>query len=247
MLPTDPYSLPHSTFDACITEFGVRMTWQKSHLCPCTWFPTDGSPRGAANPSCLTCSGLGFYWDAPVGPIPILFTFAHSPLATDEPGTPLDTRMGQILNSSPLITIGHDINFDIWSQAAEYDKWTEIDAIWRFNANLDSGRNITLPYQTGIQVAATGAVTTFSLSSSSVVTVTGYILNGNTLTIPPSYPLGTPYVVEFYANPVWVTFKRAGGMPHDRPFSGNSIPANPLPRRFRATPLDLWLRNKNSF
>ncbi len=246
-LPVEPYSFPHTAFDQSIAELGVRVTWQKSHQCPCTWYPTDTVTRGTPNPGCLTCSGLGWYWDDPIGPFPALFSYAHSPLATDEPGTPMDLKMGQVLGGFPLLTLSHDVNFTSWQQASEFDKFTEVDAIFRFNTNLSSNRNVTLPYSQGLQIAATGAVTTFSLATSSVVPVTGYTVSGATVLIPDSYPLGTPYVVEFYANPVYITFKRSGGMPHDRPFSGGKVPVSPLPRRFRAAPLDLWIRNKNSF
>lgn len=246
-LPVEPYGLPHTAFDQAIAEFGTRMTWQKSHQCPCTWFPTNTVPVGTPNPDCQTCSGLGWYWDDPLGPFPVLFSYAHSPLATDEPGTPMDLKIGQVLGGFPLITLGHDINFTAWNQASEFDKFTEVDAIFRFNANLNSNQNITLPYSQGVQVATTGAVTTYSLSTSSVISVSGYVVSGDTVTIPSTYDPGTPYVVEFYANPVYITFKRSGGMPHDRPYNGGKIPTNPLPRRFRAAPLDLWIRNKNNF
>lgn len=245
--PIDPYSFPHSMFDQLISEYGVRMTWQKSHACPCVWYPTSTVSRGTPNPDCHTCSGLGWYWDAPVGPLQVLFSYAHSPLASDEPGVPMDSKIGQIITSAPLITLGHDINSTVWSEASEFDKFTELDAIWRFNANLESNRNITLPYSAGLQVATTGAVTTFDLSTSAVVPVSGYTVSGATITIPSSYPANTPYVVEFYANPIWITFKRAGALPHDRPFGGGATPTNPLPRRFRAAPLDLWIRNRNQF
>jgi hypothetical protein len=248
-LPVDPYSLQHSAFDEGISEFGVRMLWQKSHACPCTWYPTSTTPRGTPQPSCQTCSGLGWYWDAPVGPVPVLFTYAHSPLAADEPGTIMDDKMGQILGASPLITVAHDVNYEIWQYASEFDKWTEIDATWRFNANLDSSRNTTLPYTTNVIVSPTGAVTTYNIATSSVVSVSGYTVNGSTVTLPSGYAYGTPYMVEFFANPVFITFKRAGGMPHARPFGGynSDTPVTPLPKRFRAAPLDLWIRERNNF
>lgn len=246
-LSVDAYGLPHAAFDASINEFGIRMLWQKSHACPCVWYPTTMVTLGTPNPNCQTCSGLGWYWDEPVGPATVLFTYTHSPLATDEPGTPMNDKMGQVMAGNPMITIAHDVEFDIWNQAGEFDKWTELDVTWRFNSNLASNRNTTLPYPINIQMNLTGAVTTFNLPTSSVVPITGYILSGTQVIIPNSYPNGTPYVVEYYANPTYVTFKRSGSIPHARPFSGGALPPNPLPKRFRASPLDVWLREKNNY
>lgn len=245
--PVDPFLLPHSAFDSTIDNLGCRFLWQKSHACPCLWYPTDTAPRGTAKPDCQTCSGLGWYWDAPVGPVVCLFTYAHSPLAVDEPGTPLDQKIGQILGGFPQISVCHDINYNVWNEASEMDKFTEIGAELRFNAHLDSQQNTTLPYSVNLAVSTTGAVTTWSTATSSVISVSGYTISGSQVLIPDSYPAGTPYIVEFFANPVYLLFRRAGGMSHVRSFAGSGVPDNPLPRRFRAAPLDLYLRERNSF
>ncbi len=70
--------------------------------------------------------------------------------------------------------------------------------------------------------------------------VTHYAIDGPTVTIG-GYPNGTAYMVEFQAAALYVAFRRAGGLPHVRPFGGGTVNE---PRRFRLQALDFWTRQR---
>ena len=241
----DPYWFSNTGFDTFIGQFGIRVLWEKSHSCPCSW-QSYPNTRGSPQPSCLTCSGLGWYWDAPVGPFQSMISYAHSPLAADEPGSKFDNRYGQVLSADPVITIGYSNQQIVWQEASEFDRYTELDSFWRYNATLYAGQKTILPYTQGIYVAPTGAVTYYNTATSSVVPVTGYawVSGSNVVTIPSGYAYGTPYTVEFYSNPQYVAIRRAGGFPHTRPFVSGGIP---LPKKFRLALADLWLRQGSHY
>ena len=63
------------------------------------------------------------------------------------------------------------------------------------------------------------------------------------MTIDPAYPVWTNYMVEFMSAPIYVAWRRAGGLPHVRPEGGVSGPVN-LPRRMRLATLDFWTRQR---
>ena len=69
----------------------------------------------------------------------------------------------------------------------------------------------------------------------------GYVVSGSAVLLD-GYPPGTPYTVEFNASPVWIAFRRAGGLSHSRPF-GDGVA---LPKRYRAMQLDIWARARNN-
>ncbi len=97
-----------------------------------------------------------------------------------------------------------------------------------------------VPYQQGLSIAASGAVTVFNQTTHRVQVVSGYVVSGAAVTIPSGYAEGTAYDVEFQANPVFVAFRKAGAFPMTRPFGGAD--AQHLPRRFRVQTLDLFTR-----
>ena len=241
-VPPDPYWISDAGFNALVSGFGVNLFWEKSHACPCVWQGYPNS-RGSPQPSCLTCFGLGWYWDAPVGPFSALLTYAHSPLAADEPGALIDERLGQIVGANPLLTLAYSPNPMIWQMAGEFDRYTEADAFWRYNTTLYAGQKTILPYTSGVSVAPSGAVTMWNPSTSAVQQVTGYVVSGIAV-IASGLPLGTPYMVEFQANPQFVAIKRSGSFPHVRPFVQGTIP---LPKRYRLAQADLWMRRTNSY
>lgn len=237
LVPPDPYWVSNTPYDAMVGQFGTRVLWEKAHACPCQWTqPVKGSPL----PSCHTCSGLGWYWDKPIGPFPVMLTYAHSPLAADEPGTIINDRFGQIMSADPLLVLAYGANSGVWAEASEYDRYTEVDAYWRFYATLYEGQKMLLPFTQGISVEA---VTYFNQATSSVSAVASYGVTGNSVSAN-NLPYGQAYVVEFYANPQFVAQKRAGSLPHVRPFVQGTIP---LPKRFKLMQLDYWLRTQGNY
>lgn len=234
-----PYSLPADPMNLAVQKFGQNIGWCKSHTCACIDFPTEMSPAGSPDPSCVTCSGRGIYWDTPVQFVGLL-TFAHHMAGGVEPGAEMNQKYGQMLHGEPWITITQNSGV-VWEEASEFDIFIENDAVWRINSTLVSGPSgiLDIPYQQNLNVAAGGAVTTWDSASNKVVPVTGYTVSGSTVTIPDSYPSGTPYVVEFKSAPSYVAFRGEGGFPHTRPFVQGQIS---YPKRLRLQPTDVWLR-----
>ena len=251
--PFGTYVLPRQPFEAMIANSGTRLNWLKSHSCPCLM---NTNLPGAADPACKTCQGRGVYWDQPLGPFFGLITFMHMAPSPDEAGMMTDTEFGTIQHGEPTVTVPFGagprasaaqeaIQNQIWQTASTYDALVEIDALERFNHVLVVGQNQVVPYQHALSIGASGAVTTYDSVNHVATAVTGYTVSGAAVLLPPSYASGTPYTVEFYAAPVWVIFRKAGGVPHVRPF-GSPTPVNE-PRRFRIQALDLWLRASQSF
>lgn len=237
--PPFPYSLPADPMNTIVAQFGQNLGWCKSHTCPCVGYGTELSPAGSPNPACTTCDGRGIYWDDPVQFVGLL-TFAHHMAGGVEPGADMNVKRGQIIQGEPWVTITQ-IAGNVWEQASEFDIFIENDAVWRMNSTLISGASgiLNVPYQQNLSIAATGAVTTWDLTTSAVVSVTGYTVSGASVILPAGYPDGTPYVVEFESAPSYVAFRSEGGFPHTRPFVQGTIS---FPKRLRLKPLDLWLR-----
>lgn len=234
-MPPINYVMPSQSFDTLLAAYGIDLTWQKSHLCPCTM--GGSNITGSPDPQCNTCRGLGWYWNAPSTTFRGLITFIHMSPTPDEPGTMMDPKFGQIQMSEPTLTIPFNPRNDIWTQASEFDVYTQVNALDRFEVSLQQGGVQTVPYQQKLSIPATGAVTVYNQSTSTVETVSGYTVNGPTVTLPVQYPNGTSFVLSYTAAKAFVAWRLAGTMGHDRPF-GNET----LPKRFRLQALDLWLR-----
>lgn len=236
--PWNPYIMPPGVFDALIAASGVRLLWQKSHLCACTYGgPIPGSP----DPACSTCSGRGYYWDSPVGPFVGLITFIHLVTSPDEPGAIMDEKFGQIFRGKPTLTIPYAGAPTVWSQSSTNDIFVEMDALDKFNVELQAGRNQTVPYQHQLSIAASGAVTVYDPIGHVTSFVSGYVVSGATVTLPSGYATGTPYVVELTAAKVYVAWRESGALAHQRPFAQSKEP-----KRFNVQTLDLWLRGKSA-
>jgi hypothetical protein len=230
--------MPAALSNAMVRNNGLRLQWLQSHVCPCTY--STGIP-GSPEPACNTCHGRGRYWDSPQpsGNFIGLITFMHTSEAADEPGVTTDPSYGQIAHAEPTITVPSDIH-PVWDLASEYDAFVECDAINRWGTVLTVGNSPVLPYQQNLQVLN---VTTYDSDTKVVVPLStgSYVVSGSAVTLP-GYPEGTPYAVEYNASPVWVAFRRAGGLAHNRPFGDGT----PLPKRYRAVLLDIWTRARNN-
>lgn len=230
--------MPPELSNAMLRNNGLRLQWLPSHACPCTY---STAIPGSADPSCNTCHGRGRYWDPPQasGNFIGLITFMHTSEAADEPGVTNDPTYGQVMHAEPTITVPSDVH-PVWDLASEYDAYVEVDAINRFGAVLTVGASPVLPYQQNLQILS---VTTYDSDAKVIVPVPagGYVVSGSAVLLD-GYPPGTPYTVEFNASPVWIAFRRAGGLSHSRPF-GDGVA---LPKRYRAMQLDIWARARNN-
>jgi len=174
-------------------------------------------------------------------------TLTHQGAGGVEPGERVDSKLGSIVGGEPWVTVTSDAGI-VWNEIAQNDLLIQTNSIVRFNSTLNSGPSgeIFLPYQQGMYVAPTGAVTTWDQATSSVIPVTGYTVSGSSVTISSGYTPNTPYVVEFQAALMYVCFRPEGGMAQNRPFVQGSIA---YPKRFRLEPLDLLIRDgvQNNF
>lgn len=250
--PITPYTLPEQPFDQLIANYGIRMAWLKSHSCACVW---GGPMVGGADPQCLTCQGRGIYWDEPSAIFTGLITWVHIARTPDEPGFFTHEKVGVVQRGEPTLTIPYtaDSTGTIWTNASVFDAYVEIDAIARYSANLYVGGITAVPYQQGVQIAPTGAVTIYNTVTHQVQAVSGYTVSGASVILPDSYPPNTAYNVEFEAQPVYVAYDRTAA-PHIRPFGdgsngvsgiGYTGTINNLPRRFRCQTLDLFTRARS--
>jgi hypothetical protein len=126
----------------------------------------------------------------------------------------------------------------VWEESSLDDIFTEVDALDRFSSQLQKGKVETVPYRQQLSIASSGAVTVYDTTTSQVELVNNYTVSGATVTLPTSYPVGTPYVVEYIAAKSYVAWRLAGAIGHQRPFG-----EQPLPKRFRIMILDAWLRS----
>jgi hypothetical protein len=231
--PINPYVMPFGPFDKLLGNYGTRLTWQKSHLCPCTF---SGQLTGSPDPQCNTCHGLGWYWDTASPTFSGLITFVHMSPSPDEPGVMMDEKFGQIQHAEPTLTIPQAAGA-VWQEASLNDVFVQIDAIDRFESQLQVGGIQVVPYQQLLTVPVSGAVTVYNTATNAVDLVSGYVVSGAAVTLPSGYATGTSYVVQYKAAKAFVAWRPAGAMAHDRPYG-----EQPLPKRFRLQALDLWLR-----
>ncbi len=234
--------MPQGGFEALLDKVGINLAWKKSHACPCSWGgPLPGSP----DPACQTCSGRGIYWDASSASFKGLLVWAASSLTPNDFGLVEDEAVGQMQRGEPTLTIPYNAGPSgiIWQNASVFDAFVELDSFIRFTANLSVGGVTALPYQEGLSVAPSGAVTYYDTTTKMSTIVSGYTVSGANVLLPNTFPLDTSYVVEFTANPVFVAFRRAGALPRVRPFGG---PVESLPRRFQVQTLDVWSRARVS-
>jgi hypothetical protein len=254
-VPSASFLLPPGRFEAVMAQVPAqRVSWMKGHACPCTFSPTAVVGRlstpGGAQKACQTCLGLGFYWDAPTVPFRALISFMHMSPSPDEPGTVMNANFGAVQVSEPSLTIPYQtpgLAIDdpaqptaAWSDASTDDLFIAVDMLSRYTAKLQVGGIENLPFQQNLQIAPSGAVTVWDSATSSVVQVPSYGVSGPTVTID-GYPNGTSYMVEFQSASLYVAFRRAGGLPHVRPFGGGTLNE---PRRFRLQTLDFWTRQR---
>jgi hypothetical protein len=253
-VPPTATLLPEGPFDSLISEVGQRVGWMRSHACPCTFAPTVDFNRistpGSPQRGCQTCFGIGFYWDPPSAPFRAFISYMHLSPSPDEPGTVMNETFGMVQMSEPSLTIpfaNPTLNSNdpaqpttAWQFASTDDMFVPIDMLSRYTAMLQVGGIQNLPFQQNLQIAPVGAVTVWDPPSKSVVPVTNYSVDGPSVTLF-GYPDGTSYMVEFEAAPLYVAFRRAGGLPHIRPFGGGAVNE---PKRFRLQTLDLWTRQR---
>lgn len=231
--PISPYVLPAATFDQLITAYGIRLNWLQSHTCPCIY---NESVPGSPDPACQTCQGRGIYWDSAFGPFMGLITWTDFSPRPDEPGAEVSDRRGLVQQGQPTLSIP-SIAGAVYSGASVYDAFVEIDAITRYDAQLQVGVRTALPYQQNVAVAASGAVSIYDNVNHILQPVSGYTVSGASVFLPSGYVQGTNYIVEFTAAPTYVALRPAGSMPHTRPFGQVNEP-----RRFKIQSLDLWTR-----
>lgn len=230
--------MPPALSNAMLRNNGIRMQWLPSHACPCTY---STEVVGSPDPACNTCHGRGRYWDQPQPSGNFLggLSFMHTSEAADEPGVTTDPTYGQVMHAEPTITVPSDIH-PVWDLASEYDAFVEVDAVNRFGTVLTVGNSPVVPYQQGFTLLM---VTTYDSDNKTIVPLASgsYVVSGAAVMLV-GYPEGTPYTVEYNASPVWIAFRRAGGLAHNRPF-GDGVA---LPKRYRGMLLDIWTRARNN-
>ena len=248
------YAMQPERFNALIARMGLRISWMKSHSCPCVF--GGGGPNGAlpfpgsAASGCKRCLGLGTYWDTPTIPFIAWLKFVEMSPTPDEPGTRVDESFGTAQLSEPSLMLPYSNPYipqgdpqqptPAWVGATTDDIFVAIDSLSRYTAKLQVGGIEYLPYQQNLQIAPTGAVTVWNPTTQDVETVASYAVNGTSVAIS-GYPEGTAYMVEFLAAPMYVVFRPAGGLPHVRPFGGGTVAE---PRRFKLQTLDYWTRQR---
>jgi hypothetical protein len=253
-LPSTAVGLASQNFDALIARHGQRVSWMRSHSCPCVFggggangrLPLLGSPQR----NCTKCFGLGTYWDDPSLPFRCYLEFMHMSPTPDEPGVKMNESYGAFQTSEPSLTIPYmNPNLAVndpgqpttaWNDASTDDGFVAVDMQSRYTAVLQVGVKENLPFQQNLRVNPQGAVQVWDPVTGNVVAVQDYAVSGPTVTIG-GYPEGSNYMVEFYAAPFYVAFRGAGGLPHVRPLGGGAITE---PRRFRLQALDFWSRQR---
>ena len=237
--PSSPFVLPSDPFEQLMAAYGVQLQYMKGHECPCVLgnLEVPGSP----DPACTTCNGRGTYWDAPSEPFFGLLTHIGRTNYGNEPGSLMDPTQGNVWEANPTITIPPS-QVGPWTQATVYDAFIEPNAPQRFNTTLAVGDNPYLPYRQGLSIASTGAVRVYDATTHSVVSGVGYTVSSGGVFLADTYPNGTAYTVEYYADPVYVVFRTAGGAPHFRPLGAVG---NPLPLRLHCQLLDIWTRSRS--
>lgn len=233
--------LPGSAFSKFTDGAGIRFGWMRAHTCPCTM---SSGVQGAPDPRCKTCDGRGVYWDKPK-PFVGFLTYMHTAAAPDEPGSFRDTTLGMVQRSEPTLTIpfaGSEDESVVWNNASTFDAYVEYDAPARLSTTMLSGEQNAIPYQDGLRVTG---VTIYDPIQFAAVPLpeTDYTVASGTVTLASSYPEGTAYTVEYFALPVYVAYRIAGGMAHSRPFGRTQ---GEIPKRFRLVSLDIWTRARRA-
>ena len=249
-----PNQMPPDDFNALIAEFGARVSWMKSHTCPCIFGGSGVNGHlpmpGTAQRSCQRCFGVGTYWDDPSLPFRASISYIQLSPTPDEPGVRVDQNYGTVQMSEPSMTLPYlNPNLAIddpaqptaaWNDASVSDIFVPVDMLARYTAVLQVGGLQVLPYQQNIKIAQAGAVTVWDPTTSQVDTVSNYAVSEASVTIS-GYTEGTNYMVEFQAAPLYVAFRPAGGFPHIRAFEGGTVQE---PRRFKLQTLDFWTRQR---
>ena len=247
--------LPPRAFESLIAAMGQRISWFRSHSCPCVFAPAAANTPyplpGSAQRSCKTCFGLGVYWDAPSLPFISWMKFVEMSPTPDEPGVRMNESYGITQLAEPSLSIPYTNPkltqndpaqpTNAWNYASTFDIFVPVDMLGRFTAKLEVGGITSLPYQQNLQIAPTGAVTVWDPINQIVNHVQNYQINGTQVLLPSTYADGTVYMVEFLCAPMFVAFRPAGSVPHIRPFSGGTVQE---PRRFKLQMLDFWLRQR---
>lgn len=253
-LPSTAVALAPQNFDALIATHGQRVSWMRSHTCPCTYSGGGANGRlpnlGSPQPNCLTCSGRGVYWDDPSLPFRAYISFMGLAPNPNEPGVKMNESYGPFQMSEPSLTIPYmNPNLAVndpgqptaaWTDASTDDGFVAVDMQARYTAVLQVGVKENLPFQQNLRVAPQGAVQVWDPTTSRITPVAQYAVSGPTVTIG-GYPEGANYMVEFYAAPFFVAFRRAGGLPHVRPLGGGTVNE---PRRMQLQALDFWTRQR---
>ena len=206
-----------------------------------------GNCRFQALPIQRACnvSGTGIYWDAPSAPFMVGMSFMHMSPSPDEPGAVQNHDFGPFASQEPSVTVPYaDINgnpLPAWQSMSVDDMLCAVDHHARFTVGLQVSGITAVPFQNNMVVAPTGAVTIYNPLTFTVSVVSGYTVSGTSVLLPDTYPPGTGYMVEYTASPLYVAFRRAGALPHNRMFGGG---IDNLPTRFRLQTLDYWTRQR---
>jgi len=145
---------------------------------------------GSSQKRCLTCFGLGVYWDVPTIPFTAWMKFVDMSPTPDEPGVRVDQNYGVTQLAEPSLTLPFTnpwlaaddpalaVTAQAWAQASLYDRFMPVDMISRFTAGLQVGSREVLPYQQSLFVAPSGAVTVWNPSTSMIEPVSSYTVSG---------------------------------------------------------------------
>ena len=194
-LPSTAFVLPSQDFDTLIATDGQRVSWLKSHTCPCVFAGGSANGRlpqlGSAQRNCTRCFGVGTYWDPPTIPIRMYIEYAHMAPTPDEPGVSFNEAYGTWQSSEPTLTIPFmNPNFpvgdpnqptNVWTNASTDDKFVPVDMQARYTAVLQVGIKENLPYQQNLSVAPQNAVTVWDPISGNVQVIANYSVVGATV------------------------------------------------------------------
>lgn len=205
---------------------------------------------GSPQPGCQTCFGAGFYWDVPSEIFIAALSFRHLAFSSDEPGMRMSSQFGLVQHSEPALTIPYRNPqlaagdprqpTNAWNNFSINDILVMPDMTARYSAILQVGAQENLPFQQGMVISPSSAVTIWDPATQQVAPVISYTVSGPTVTLT-GYPEGTFYMVEYIAAALYVAFRPAGALPHARPFAGGTLL---LPRAFRLQALDFWTRQR---
>lgn len=227
---------PEAVFDAQFQNLGLNLGWMRSHVCPCA------AAQGNPDPACQTCYGRGIYWEDPKAFLGY-YVYMHTGAAPEEPGSSVNARTGLTQASEPVLSIpknGLLNENEVWSLAALFDAYVELDATTRYSDLLSTsdGRPLTLTNPVGASILA---VSRYDFASKKVVSVPldEVSLASGVVSIDTSMT-GMGLAVEYTALPTQVAYNKTGGVIHNRPFAQGR---DGLPKRFHIQALDVFLRS----